>query len=143
MEDRLRQLLIIGGVFQPFLLLFEYLEYEGSLWAVSILYNVYLIVSFFLFLFPMYSFNKIFMHKHPLLYTFFIYIGWVPCLSIPLNIGIATFKNGIPLEYFNYVVTYISLYEIALSLSFLLAFCMVIRRAYIDYREKNAKKRRY
>ena len=141
MQNRIRQCLIIGGIFQPFLLFFEYFKYSGSSWAVYILYLLFLFISCVLFIFPMTETNADFVKNNPKTYTFLSWIGWVPYVSIPLNFKIATFTHGIPENWYNFVVTYIEIYEFSIPASFVLAIIMVIRKAHDERGIKKAKKR--
>ena len=141
MGDRIRQLLIVGGVFQPFLLGFESVHYSGSSWAVYILYLMFLFISMVLFIFPMRRFNNKIIEKHKKLYTFLSCIGWVPYMSIPINVSIASFEGGLPEKWFDFIVSYLSFYELAIMCSFVLAIILLIRQMYDEYRTKKAKKR--
>ena len=153
MEDRLKQLLIVGGMFQPFLLGFEYMDtllnFFGidainvtiASWAVWLLYLMFLLSSAMLFIFPMRKVNKYLIDKHTKTYLALACIGWVPYVSVPLNFMVSYFNNVVPQEWFGFILAYLSFYEICIHFSFLLAIIVVIRKMYDEQLAAKAKKR--
>lgn len=153
MEERLKQLLIIGGMFQPFLLGFEYIDFIFDIfgiknvnmtivsWSVWISYVAFLLFSVMFFIFPMKKFNKTLTDKYPKTFLFLACIGWVPYVSVPLNFLVAYFDKGLPDEWFDFVMSYMSFYEFCINCSFILAAVVIIRKFYNEYREKNAQSR--
>ena len=153
MKDRIKQLLIVGGIFQPFLLGFEYIDVLFKLfrinftnltiisWAVWIVYLIFLLSSVMSFIFPMRKYNKVLSRKYPKTFLFLFCIGWVPYVSIPLNFLVSYFDDGLPNEWFDFVLSYLSFYEFCINCSFLVAAILIMRKVYIEYRVKHAKKR--
>lgn len=153
MTDRFRQLLIIGGIFQPFLLGLEYIDVILDIfdvktinmntfsWSLYLLYWAFLLSACVLFLFPMSQTNKYIYEKCPKTFIFLACIGWVPYISIPVNFMMAHFKEGVPEEYYDFIISYLSFYEFSIGASFILALILLIRKIDDEHKTKTAKKR--